>query len=198
MAAAEPWSGFSWGGGSLCVRYYRAAGSSGKRFVGFDSPHCRQGPAREERARVVREVFAGFGVRAPLHRPKRLAPTATPAPSRRNHTRRRRKEPPPEPNPEGGHVELIGCERTALEEKSSNDGDDPFYRRKCRRSPPPASSNALPNPLQEVDKARQEQEGLLRELRTKSEADRAAHAEEIERLKVRGCAGGRGGVSAFL
>lgn len=41
--------------------------------------------------------------------------------------------------------------------------------------------------LQEVEKARQDQESVLRDLRTKSEADRAAHAEEIERLKVGTC-----------
>lgn len=38
--------------------------------------------------------------------------------------------------------------------------------------------------VQEIEKARQAQESVLRDLRTKSEADTAAHAEEIERLKV--------------
>lgn len=38
---------------------------------------------------------------------------------------------------------------------------------------------------QVVDKARQEQESVLRDLRTKAERDRAAHANEIESLEVR-------------
>lgn len=38
--------------------------------------------------------------------------------------------------------------------------------------------------LQEVEKARESQESIIRELRAKSEADRAAHAEDVERIKV--------------
>lgn len=38
--------------------------------------------------------------------------------------------------------------------------------------------------LQEVEKARQSQESIIRELRAKSEADRNTHAEEVERIKV--------------
>lgn len=50
--------------------------------------------------------------------------------------------------------------------------------------------------LQEVEKARQTQETIIRELRAKSEADRTAHVEEVERVKVRSC-GGRSSVWAL-
>lgn len=42
--------------------------------------------------------------------------------------------------------------------------------------------------FQEVEKARQAQESITRELRAKSEADRATHVEEVERIEVR-CSG---------
>ncbi|CAN0399475.1 unnamed protein product, partial [Pylaiella littoralis] len=52
-----------------------------------------------------------------------------------------------------------------------------------RRGLEAGAKGALAQASGEVEKTRQVQEGALRELRTKSEADRAAHMEEVERLK---------------